>query len=52
MLLLVLSMSQHLLELPKMPLPLFVCACKCLSDCNMVDCVSQCLVTVNKHAAV
>ena len=45
------QMSQHLLELPKMPLPLFVCACEHLGDCNTVDCVSQCLVTVDKHTA-
>ena len=25
------QMSRHLLELPKMQLPLFVCACKCLA---------------------
>ena len=37
--------SRHLLELPKMQLPLFVCACESLGDRNGVDCVSQCLVS-------
>ena len=39
--------SQRLLELPKIPLPLFVCACKRLDDRNGVDCVSQSIVSVN-----
>ena len=30
----------------------FVYACERLGDRNGVDCVSQCLFTVNKHAAV
>ena len=35
-----------------MLLPLFVCAYEHLGDRSGVDYVSQCLVTVNKHAAV
>ena len=37
--------SQHLLQLPKMQLPLFVCACESHGDRNGVDCVSQCFVS-------
>ena len=44
--------SRRLLERPKMPLPLFVCACERLGDRNGVDCVSHCLVIVNILAVV
>ena len=37
--------SRQLLELRKMQLPLFVCACERFGDRNGVDCVSLCFVS-------